>query len=471
MTSDTAVPSQAALLIETGQRLAMTAADGHLPHLAEALFAFEEAARLEPDNAMAFHSQGVIHSRRRDWDKAVAAFGRAAALAPNDITLVSSHAAVLASTGRYGESAEGFRRAIALAPEDAGLWFRCGHYELFVGRYAGAVEALQRATTLDPGSKAILHDLVIANLALGRFDAAAAAYRRMRAPLPGDQAQRGDAAKARAEGHGALASGDPVKAAAAFRRGLALDIHDDSLHAGLQRALRAGLQSSEAEQNFPYADPLSENERVFVDMFQIFYYWLAIERRETVHLRWFGQPLLKAPGDMWVYQEIIWETKPDVIVEAGTFKGGSAYFYACLFDLLGRGTVITVDIEADPARPKHKRIKYVTGSSTDAAIVREVRRHIRPKSKVMVILDSDHSRDHVMAELKIWSSLVTRGNYLIVEDTTINFNPVYSAFYNEKEGPTEAVVEFMKDNKEFHIDKSRERFMVTVCANGFLRRL
>jgi cephalosporin hydroxylase len=176
----------------------------------------------------------------------------------------------------------------------------------------------------------------------------------------------------------------------------------------------------------------------------------------------------KSPFDIWVLQEVIYETKPDLIIEAGTWKGGSALFMATYLDLLQHGKVITVDIEHPPNLPQHPRITYLLGSSTAPEIVAQIKSAIGPHDKVLVVLDSDHHRDHVLNELKIYSQLVTTGSYLIVEDTNVNGHPVLAEF---GPGPMEALQEFLKTNSSFEIDKSREKFLMTFNPNGYLRKL
>src|SRR5713101_1529794 len=183
---------------------------------------------------------------------------------------------------------------------------------------------------------------------------------------------------------------------------------------------------------------------------------------------WLGVPLEKYPTDLLIYQEIIFETKPDVIIEAGTYKGGSAYYFASLFDLLGKGRVITMDIQDHPEKPKHPRIEYLLMSSISDDTVRRIKSEIKPEERVMVSLDSNHAEEHVFRELQIYSSMVTKGCYLVVEDTNINGHPVYPSF---GPGPMEAVEKFMAYNQEFEADRSREKFMLTVSPRGYLRRV
>lgn len=183
---------------------------------------------------------------------------------------------------------------------------------------------------------------------------------------------------------------------------------------------------------------------------------------------WSGVPIGKCPSDLWVYQEIIFETKPDVIIECGTGCGGSALFLAQHCDLLHNGRVITIDIIEQPNRPRHERITYITGSSTAEDTLRRIAELIGSSDKVLVILDSDHSRDHVLQELNHYKGLVTAGSYIIVEDTIIGGHPVKR---DRRPGPMEAIMEFLKANQDFMIDKSREKFYLTFNRNGYLKKL
>src|SRR6266446_2744961 len=162
---------------------------------------------------------------------------------------------------------------------------------------------------------------------------------------------------------------------------------------------------------------LSPEDAEVVRRFHQLYYgsWLA-EIADTINLSWFGHQLLKCPLDLWIYQELLVRTRPDFVVETGTYRGGSALYFAMLFDQIGRGRVITVDIQAQPNCPEHPRIRYVAGSSTDPAVVLDVQRSVIG-GRVMVILDSDHHASHVYEELIAYSPLVQPDDYLIVEDT------------------------------------------------------
>ena len=232
------------------------------------------------------------------------------------------------------------------------------------------------------------------------------------------------------------------------------------------KALDRFRKSPESPKAQPGADPASaaQSPDETVQSFHSMYYDSKVWR-DTY---WQGVETEKTPLDLWIYQEILFELRPDVIVETGTFDGGSALYLATMCDLVGSGKVITVDIETRPYRPKHPRSTYVEGhSSTSAGAVAKVRAGIGDAQKVMVILDSDHALSHVREELKVYSGMVSSAQYLIVEDTNINGHPVQPEF---GPGPMEAVDEFLRVNKDFEIDRSREKFYLTFNPRGFLKR-
>lgn len=182
---------------------------------------------------------------------------------------------------------------------------------------------------------------------------------------------------------------------------------------------------------------------------------------------WLGATVRKCAFDLWTYQEILVDTRPDLIVETGTYLGGSAFYLAGICDLLGHGKIVTVDISAPPGRPRHRRITYLQGSSTDPGIVVRVARRARTAKRVMVVLDSNHSRDHVLRELEAYGPLVTPGCYLVVEDTNVNGNPVLP---DHGPGPMEAVEEFLATTDDFEVDRSRENRLLTFNPGGYLKR-
>ena len=215
--------------------------------------------------------------------------------------------------------------------------------------------------------------------------------------------------------------------------------------------------------------PLTDQERHVVDQFHDLFYRLGQRGHHTNHVSWLGYSSLKCPLDLWIYQELICKLQPDFIVETGTASGGSALFLACMCDLIGHGEVITIDTDERPGepRPSHPRLSYVIGSSIDQTVLARIRDALRGKSCGMVILDSDHRRDHVLAEMRAFADFIPVGGYMIVEDTNINGHPAYPDF---GPGPMEAVDLFLAATDEFKIDASCERFLLTMNPRGFLRR-
>ncbi len=181
---------------------------------------------------------------------------------------------------------------------------------------------------------------------------------------------------------------------------------------------------------------------------------------------WLGTTIMKCPLDLWIYQELLTRLRPDVILETGTHKGGSAHYLASICDLLDHGRVVTVDVTAMPDLPRHPRITYLEGSSTAPEIIGRMSEEAG--GTTMVILDSDHSRAHVLGELAAYAPLVSPGSYLIVEDTHVNGHPVTPGF---GPGPMEAVEEFLGSNSEFRIDEDCEKFFFTFNPRGYLRRV
>ena len=209
---------------------------------------------------------------------------------------------------------------------------------------------------------------------------------------------------------------------------------------------------------------LEERQRRVVDAFHRLYY----DRHETTwtSTSWLGTTVLKCPLDLWNYQEILVETRPDLIIETGTHLGGSALYLAGICDLIGSGRIVTVDVEDRP-RPVHGRITYLEGSSTSEEVLERVTELAQDAERVMVILDSDHSRDHVFRELELYAPLVSKGCYLVVEDTNVNGHPVAPGF---GPGPMEAVEAFLATTGDFEVDRAREKLLLTFNPGGYLRR-
>ncbi len=212
---------------------------------------------------------------------------------------------------------------------------------------------------------------------------------------------------------------------------------------------------------------LSAEEQEIVRKFHELYYRVWFEHRVDTHtLSWFGYEMMKCPLDLWIYQELLVRTRPDFVVETGTWRGGSALYLAMLLDQIGHGQVVTVEVDVKPHLPEHPRISYIVGSSLDSAVIAQVRGSVGTQ-RALVILDSHHEASHVYNELIAYSPLVQTGDYLIVEDTNINGHPVYPEY---GPGPTEALDRFLSETDEFVIDRHCERFLLTMQPKGYLRR-
>lgn len=229
------------------------------------------------------------------------------------------------------------------------------------------------------------------------------------------------------------------------------------------------------------ASRLSEalSPRAAVDRFHRLFY----EAPNTLYQnRWLGILAEQNPMDVWITQEIIYEVKPDFVVEAGTFRGGSAVLWAMIArEANPQARVITIDIKdfTEDARklPLFKeRVDFLLGSSTAPEIVADVKRRVHGH-KVVMILDSDHHKGHVLKELKAYADIIQPGGYLIVQDSNINGHPIFlnegylAASYRGQPGPWEAVEEFVNMDDRFKIDLSRERLMLTMNPHGFLKRV
>jgi cephalosporin hydroxylase len=215
---------------------------------------------------------------------------------------------------------------------------------------------------------------------------------------------------------------------------------------------------------------LTMAEKEVINNFHRIYYGTedADPEARTYRISWLGYEMFKCPLDLWIYQEIITRRKPDVIVETGTYRGGSALYLATICDLLGHGQVVTIDIDTtwQAEQPRHPRITYLSGSSVDPSVLAHVETLINGQ-RTLVILDSDHRRDHVLAELRAFRSFIASGDYLIVEDTNVNGHPAYASF---GPGPWEAVDAFLQEDSSFYPDHSCTRFLMTMNPTGFLRR-
>ncbi len=205
----------------------------------------------------------------------------------------------------------------------------------------------------------------------------------------------------------------------------------------------------------------------------------AARHKYTYAFSWLGRPIIQLPQDIVAVQELIWKTKPDLIVETGTAHGGGLVFYASMLELLGGdGHVVGIDIRphnraAIEAHPMFKRITMIEGSSTDQTVVAKVRELAAGKRRVMVVFASLHTHEHVLAELKLYSPLVTKGSYLVVFDTVIEDMPE-DAFpdrpWGKGNNPKTAVWEFLKTTDRFVIDKDiQNKLLITFAPDGYLK--
>jgi len=197
---------------------------------------------------------------------------------------------------------------------------------------------------------------------------------------------------------------------------------------------------------------------------------------------WLGIPAVQNPNDVWITQEILVELKPDFVVEAGAFMGGSAVLWAMILrEVNPAGRVITIDIEDRLREAKElpifkERVEFILGSSTAPEIVKQVKDRVAGH-RVVLILDSNHRKDHVLKELRAYADIVEPGSYIIVQDSNINGHPVDidpngpAAYYAGQPGPMEAIEEFLPLDKRFVVDLTRERLLVTMNPKGFLRRV
>ena len=197
---------------------------------------------------------------------------------------------------------------------------------------------------------------------------------------------------------------------------------------------------------------------------------------------WMGRPIIQFPQDMMAMQEIVWEVRPDLIIEAGIAHGGSVLYYASLLELMGHGEVVGIDIEIRPwnrsaidAHPMNKRLHLIEGSSIDPSVIDKVRALASGK-RTIVVLDSNHSHAHVLAELNAYASLVSVGSYCVVMDTLIEDMPDRLQSEDRPWGPGDnpktAVQEFLKEHVEFRADGAIDhKLLISVAPGGYLKRV
>lgn len=203
----------------------------------------------------------------------------------------------------------------------------------------------------------------------------------------------------------------------------------------------------------------------------------------SYNFSWMGRPIIQYPQDMIAMQEIIWKIQPDLIIETGIAHGGSLIYYASLLELIGNGEVLGIDIDIREHNRKEiekhqmfKRIKMIQGSSIDETIIVEVKKFTENKKKILVILDSNHTHDHVLKELELYSPFVSVGSYIVVFDTIVeNLPEGYFAQirpWGIGNNPKTAVKEFLQNNDQFIIDQTIDnKLLISVVPSGYLKKI
>jgi len=209
----------------------------------------------------------------------------------------------------------------------------------------------------------------------------------------------------------------------------------------------------------------------------------ADDYKYTYNFTWLDRPIIKYPNDIVVMQEVIWDVKPDLIIETGIAHGGSIVFSASMLELLGGdGQVLGIDIDIrDHNRdrienhPMYDRIDMVEGDSTSEEVVETAAEYASESETVMVFLDSNHTHDHVLSELEHYSELVTEGSYIVLPDTFIEHFP--EGYYDDRpwdvgNNPMTALREFLDGNDEFEVDELKSfKSMISEAPNGYLKKV
>lgn len=210
----------------------------------------------------------------------------------------------------------------------------------------------------------------------------------------------------------------------------------------------------------------------------------ADKYKYTYNYTWLGRPIIKYPSDIAATQEIVWNVKPDLIIETGIAHGGSLILSASLLELIGgKGKVLGIDIDIREhnrkeieAHPMMKRIEMIEGSSVADDVILQVRAEAAKANTVMVFLDSLHTHDHVLQELELYAPLVTVGSYLVLPDTFIEYFPkgyyAHNRPWDVGNNPMTALRAFLDKNDDFEIDHDLcNKLMITEAFDGYLRRI
>jgi cephalosporin hydroxylase len=201
----------------------------------------------------------------------------------------------------------------------------------------------------------------------------------------------------------------------------------------------------------------------------------------SYNFSWMGRPIIQYPQDMIAMQEILWDIKPDLIIETGVAHGGSLIYYASLMELMGKGHIVGIDIDirkhnrdAIESHPMFKRISLLEGSSVSDDIVNQAKSFIKPGMTVLVSLDSNHTHEHVLHELELYAPMVTVGSYCVVFDTIVEDMPkaMYDRPWDVGNNPKTAVFEYLKTHPEFEINKAIDnKLLISVAPDGYLKRI
>lgn len=210
----------------------------------------------------------------------------------------------------------------------------------------------------------------------------------------------------------------------------------------------------------------------------------ALDRYDYSYLwSWMGVPIIQMPADVMATQEVIWSTRPDVIIETGVARGGSVLFMASLLEMIGKGKVIGVDIDirahnrdSIEGHPMSKRVVLIEGGSVDEDTLTRVRAEIPPGARVMVVLDSDHSRSHVLAECRAYGPLVTPGCYMVVADTLVghvtedNAPKKRSKVWFKGDEPLSALKDYLSETNRFEVDEVLNgKLVLSSSPGGYVR--
>lgn len=203
----------------------------------------------------------------------------------------------------------------------------------------------------------------------------------------------------------------------------------------------------------------------------------------SYNFKWMGRPVIQYPQDILAMQELIWDIKPDLIIETGIAHGGSLIFYASMLELIGKGEVLGIDIDIREhnrkeieQHPMFKRITMMQGSSIAPEMVEKVKAFAKDKAVIMVVLDSNHTHEHVLEELKAYAPLVTVGSYAVVFDTIVehlpeDYLPGHKRPWGIGDNPLTAVKAYLAEDKNFEIDQAiNNKLLISVAPDGYLKR-